>query len=259
MDSAALRKANAFVVASALMILACEHNTGTQGRPLRSTEALAAAPATATPKPPVLLLRAKFEPRIIHKIEIGQFHFTPGQVAPVHTHAAPALGYVSKGSIVYQLEGQPAQTLNAGDAFFEPVGPQIIHFDNASQSEEAIFTDFNFEQKGEPFIVFPTPPVNLKVDRRTLPTVEWPSGVQASAIDIYAQTLEPGASAQRSEKALPVVGYVADGSIVLRLPSGERSVQAGQSFDVPAALADVALTNQSTSAQAKVVLFEPAI
>src|ERR1051325_292832 len=53
---------------------------------------------------PIKLLTARFEARAIHQIEVGDFHFTPGQVAPVHTHAAPALGYVSKGSIVYQVE-----------------------------------------------------------------------------------------------------------------------------------------------------------
>jgi quercetin dioxygenase-like cupin family protein len=260
MNSAALRKANAFVAASALTMVACEHNTGAQVQaPHSSTAALVAAPADTTSSTPVMLLRAKFEPRAIRKVEIGEFHFTPGQAAPVHTHAAPALGYVSKGAIIYQLEGQAAQTLKAGDAFFEPVGPQIVHFDNASQTDEAIFTDFNFERTGEPFIVFPTPPTNLKVDRRALPTVEWPNGPEVSQIDIYAQTLEPGASVQRPEKTLPLVGYVVDGGITVRLPSGSRSLAAGQSFDVAAGQADVTFTNQSTSAQAKVVLFEPAI
>jgi quercetin dioxygenase-like cupin family protein len=259
MNFAPLRKANAFVAAIALTIVACEHNTGAQARAPRSTAALAAAPADATLSTTVLLLRAKFEPRAIRKIEIGEFHFTPGQVAPVHSHAAPVLGYVSKGAIIYQVEGQSAQALKAGDVFFEPVGPQIIHFDNASQTEEAIFTDFNFERTGEPFIVFPTPPANLKVDRRTLPTVEWPNSQEVSTIDIYAQTLAPGASVRRPEKTLPIVGYVVEGSISVRLPSGSRSLAVGQTFDVAAGQADVAFTNQSTSAPAKIVLFEPAI
>jgi quercetin dioxygenase-like cupin family protein len=259
MNSPALRKANAFVAASALTIVACEPKADAPARAPHSTAARVAAPAETGSSAPVMLLRAKFEPRVIRKIEIGEFHFTPGQAAPVHTHAAPALGYVSKGAIIYQVEGQPAQTLEAGDAFFEPVGPQIMRFDNASQTDEAIFTDFNFERTGEPFIVFPTPPTNLKVDRRTLPTVEWPNGHELSTIDIYAQTLEPGASVQRPEKTFPVVGYVVEGSITVRLPSGSRSLARGQSFDVAAEQAGVALTNQSTSARAKVVLFEPVI
>jgi len=253
---AALRNQNLLVVAGALTIVACGHHTDTQAETPRSTGASTAVPANATSSTPVILLRAKFEPRAIRKVEIGDFHFTPGQVPPVRTHAAPALGYVSKGSIISPVEGQPAQILKAGDAFFEPVGPQIVHFDNASQTDEAVFTDFNFERPGEPFIVFATPPVDLKLDRRTLPTVEWPNGPEVSAIDIYAQTLEPGASVQRPVKELPVVGYIAEGSLVVRLPSGSQSIAAGKSFDVPAQQAGVTFTNPSTSAQAKVILFE---
>jgi quercetin dioxygenase-like cupin family protein len=259
MNSAALRKANAFVAASALTIVACERKMDAQAQAPHSTATPVAVQADTTSSAPVLLLRAKFEPRAIRKIEIGEFHFTPGQAAPVHTHAAPVLGYVSKGAIIYQLEGQPAQTLKAGDVFFEPVGPQIVHFDNASPTDEAIFTDFNFERPFEPSIVFPTPPANIKVDRRALPTVEWPNGEEVSQIDVYAETLEPGASVLRPEKKLPVIGYVVDGSITVRLPSGSRSLAAGQSFDVAARQADVTLTNQSTTLKAKVLLFEPTI
>jgi len=244
---AALCHANAFVIAASLTLVGCGQHAG------------AAAPTNATASTSSVLLRAEFEPRTIRKIEIGEFHFTGGQIAPVHTHAAPALGYVSKGSIVYQVEGRPKQILETGDAFFEPVGPQIVHFDNASPTDEAVFTDFNFERPGEPFIVFPTPPANLKIDRRTLPTVEWPSGPEVSAIDISAQTLEPRASVMRPAKALPIVGYVADGSVLVHLPSGPQSITAGKTFDVPAGQAEVRFTNESASARAKVVLFEPAL
>jgi quercetin dioxygenase-like cupin family protein len=235
------------IAAAAITIVACKQNA------TPDAEAPHAAVAVAKTK----LLTASFEPRAIRKIEVGDFHLTGGQAAPVHTHAAPALGYVSKGSIVYQVEGQPVQILKAGDAFYEPVGQQILHFDNASQSDEAVFTDFNFERTGEPFIVFAKPPVNLHVDRRTYPTVEVASGPEVSAIDVYAQTLEPGASLQHAAKPLPVMGYVADGSITLRTSSGPQSVVTGQSFDLPAGQGDVTLTNQSASAQAKIVLFEP--
>ena len=35
---------------------------------------------------------------------IGDFHFKSGQVAPVHTQAAPAVGYVAKGDITFLLK-----------------------------------------------------------------------------------------------------------------------------------------------------------
>lgn len=251
---AALHPTKALIAAAAMVTatagLACGHQAQRGAPPT-------AAPAAAAG--PVKLLSARFEARSIRKIEVGDFHFTAGQAAPVHTHVAPVLGYVSKGSIVYQVEGQPVQRLEAGDAYYEPAGPRILHFDNGSATEEAVFTDFNFERFGEPFIVFPTPPVNLKVDRRTFPTVELRSGPDLQTIDIFAETIGPGVSIDRAERALPIMGYVADGTIELRSGEGSRSVAAGHSFDVPAGQDKVTLTNPSSGAQAKIVTFEPAL
>ena len=36
------------------------------------------------------LLTANFDRRKVVKIEAGYSHFVPGQVAPIHTHTAPA-------------------------------------------------------------------------------------------------------------------------------------------------------------------------
>jgi len=101
----------------------------------------------------VTLLTATFEARQVAQVEVGDFHFLPGQIAPIHTHTAPAVGYVAKGMIIYQVEGGKPQILREGDAFYEPAGPRILRFDNASATEEAIFLDFNLEQAGEPFII----------------------------------------------------------------------------------------------------------
>jgi quercetin dioxygenase-like cupin family protein len=200
-------------------------------------------------EPAVKLLTARFEPRTIRKIEVGDFHFTAGQLAPIHTHAAPALGYVSKGAINYQVEGQPMQVLHAGDAFFEPVGPRILHFDNASATDEAVFTDFNFERAGEPFIQFPEPPVDLHIDRRTFPTVEVGDAPAVGAIDIYAQTVPPGGTARSAMTSIPVMGYVASGTIEV----GGTTVAAGQSFSIAA---DRHVANASAQ-PAKIITFEP--
>jgi quercetin dioxygenase-like cupin family protein len=227
--------------------VACEHSAQRRAAPVTASSAAG----------PVRLLSARFEARSIRKIEVGDFHFTPGQMAPVHTHAAPALGYVSKGSIVYQVEGQPVQLLKAGDAFYEPAGPRILHFDNGSPTEEAVFTDFNFERAGEPFIVFPTPPVNLKVDRRELPTVDVQGGPDVSAIDVFAETIGPGATIERTARPLPVMGYVASGAVEISAGGSSRSADAGHSFDLPAGSETVTLANRSPSAEAKIVTFEP--
>jgi len=56
---------------------------------LSTTSALAApTPSESTSK----LLSANFASRQVIKIEAGDFHFAPGQIAPIHTHAAPAIG-----------------------------------------------------------------------------------------------------------------------------------------------------------------------
>ena len=93
------------------------------------TLALATAIATATsltgtayagqPEGTIKLLTANFAPRQVVQVEVGDFHFTPGQVAPIHTHDAPAIGYVAKGMIIYQIEGEKPQILREGDAFYE--------------------------------------------------------------------------------------------------------------------------------------------
>ena len=60
----------------------------------------------AGPTSTTTLLTAQFETRNVVTIEGGSFHFVPGQDAPVHTHEAPAIGVVTKGTIIYQIEGE---------------------------------------------------------------------------------------------------------------------------------------------------------
>lgn len=197
------------------------------------TLASAAAAATLAPQ---LLLDVDFAPRDIAKVDIGDFHFLPGQKAPIHTHAAPAIGYVSKGTIYYQVEGQPAQILKAGDAFFEPVGPRILHFDNASATQEAVFTDFNLQQAGEPFIVFEHAPTE-KIDRRTFPTAPIVAAATHGATG-QSERLT-GRSTRHTDQAL--LGYVAAGSLSVQVNGGAtQRVAQGQTWSAPAG-ASVAL------------------
>lgn len=170
----------------------------THSRKLRAT-ALAATVAAAAvltglanaaaPDASIKLLTAKFEPRQVVQVEVGDFHFRPGQVAPIHTHDAPAVGYVARGAIIYQVEGENPRILRAGDAFYEPAGPRILRFDNASATEEAIFLDFNLEQEGEPFIVFENPPTEA-IDRRQLPTVDLEDQT-VGQVDVYTSEWRP--------------------------------------------------------------------
>ena len=48
--------------------------------------------------------------------------FEPGVAAPRHSHPGVEVAYVISGTFQYQLEGQPAVTLNAGDSLYIPEG-----------------------------------------------------------------------------------------------------------------------------------------
>ncbi len=191
---------------------------------------LASAVSAASPEPAesVKLLESRFEPRAVETVEIGAFFFLPGQRAPVHTHAAPAVGFVARGAIIYQVEGSAPQVLREGDAFYEPAGPRILRFDNASATERAVFYDVNLQRAGEPFIVFAEPPSEA-IDRRGLPTVDL-GGREVARVDVHAETLGAGAALAIAE-AMPVLGIVAEGTVGLETGTGAPlRLVAGESF-----------------------------
>jgi quercetin dioxygenase-like cupin family protein len=201
----------------------------------------------------VKLLTAQFESRQVVQVEIGDFRFTPGQVAPIHTHAAPAVGYVAKGQIIYQVEGEKQQILSAGDVFYEPVGPRILRFDNASATEEAIFLDFNLEQVNEPFIVFETAPTEA-IDRRTLPTIDLVDQ-SVDRVDIYTSELDRSASIVL-EGDEPSLGLVAEGVVELQVNGdAKQRIAAGGTFSLSGADSSATIVNVSSEVVAKVITF----
>jgi quercetin dioxygenase-like cupin family protein len=201
-----------------------------------------------------LLLTQQFDARPVSQIEVGDFHFLPGQLAPLHTHAAPVFGYVSKGSIYYQVEGKEPVLLKTGDAFYEPVGPNILHFDNASKTEEAVFTDLNFEREGEPFIVFPAP-LKEKIDRRSFPSTRL-AVVTANTMNVFEQPLASGARLPLPAAGETVSAYVAEGAVSVKV-RGEAPViyLAGQTFHAPSRSGGEKIVNASKTAVARVVTF----
>src|ERR1700722_9957913 len=89
------------------------------------------------------LLTAVLDPsKTSSRVEIKRIDFQPGQQTGLHFHRCPVLGYVAKGTVLFEVEGQAARTLQAGDAFFEPAGKKILHFDNASATEPMTFICF---------------------------------------------------------------------------------------------------------------------
>jgi quercetin dioxygenase-like cupin family protein len=59
---------------------------------------------------------------------------SPG--APPHRHSGPAYGYVVRGEIVFELEGEPARVVKAGEAFWEP-GGDVIHYQDGNHLTDA--------------------------------------------------------------------------------------------------------------------------
>jgi len=145
------------------------------------------------------------------------------------------------------------QLLREGDAFYEPVGPRILRFDNASATEEAIFIDFNLQQKNEPFIVFEKE-LTEHIDRRTLPTVEL-KGKTLTQADIFVTEIEPQGH-KRLEAEVPVLNYVAEGLVkVVSSTNGTQHYHAGESFSLVNHADTATVVNDSKVLPAKVISF----
>lgn len=215
--------------------------------------ALTVAVNASAPSDTTKLLTAQFESRQVVQVEVGEFHFAPGQVAPIHTHDAPAVGYVVKGMIIYQVEGEKPQILREGDAFYEPTGKRILRFDNGSATEEAIFIDFNLEQQGEPFIVFENQPTEA-IDRRTLPTIDLIDQT-VDQVDIYASELAQGDTLELSGDE-PAMGIVAEGIIEVQVDGKPaQRIVAGSSFELPTDVSLARIVNTSSDVPATVITF----
>ena len=77
--------------------------------------------------------------------------FPPGLVAANHSHPGEELVYVIEGVFEYQLEGEPAVTLKAGDVLFIPAG-KIHSVKNVGSGNGAELATYIVE-KGKPLVV----------------------------------------------------------------------------------------------------------
>ena len=98
----------------------------------------------------VPLLDAALEARPeIERVRGARIELGPGQATGRHRHPCPVVGYVADGAIRFQVEGEEEQILRPGDAFHEPAGGPIAHFDNASERDPATFIAFYLLAPGE--------------------------------------------------------------------------------------------------------------
>ena len=74
--------------------------------------------------------------------------------APPHRHSGPAFGYVLKGEIIFELEGEPQRVIKAGEAFWEP-GGDVIHYQDGNNlaDAESAFVVTMFCAPGQPMLV----------------------------------------------------------------------------------------------------------
>jgi quercetin dioxygenase-like cupin family protein len=79
--------------------------------------------------------------------------YAPGQAGSVHRHNADVFVYVLQGTVIMQVRGKPAETLHAGQTFYE--SPTDIHEvgKNASTTEPAKFLVVLIKDKGAPISV----------------------------------------------------------------------------------------------------------
>ena len=95
------------------------------------------------------LLEAALDGVAVRAVKAARVDFAPGAGGGLHTHPCPVVGVVLEGAVRYQIEGEDAQVLAAGDAFFEPAARRIREFTNASATEPASFAAFYLLSGGE--------------------------------------------------------------------------------------------------------------
>lgn len=88
------------------------------------------------------LLRAVLGRRQGTAVDIREIQMQPGQVVGRHLHPTPAVGYISAGTAIVEIQGESARTLTAGSAFYEPPDRVVARFGNASNSEAITLVAF---------------------------------------------------------------------------------------------------------------------
>jgi quercetin dioxygenase-like cupin family protein len=78
------------------------------------------------------LLKAELGTITINKVDVREITLAAGLIIPLHKHPGPVTGYIVEGTVKFQIKDEPVKILHAGDAFYEPAGTEITHFDNAS-------------------------------------------------------------------------------------------------------------------------------
>ena len=74
--------------------------------------------------------------------------FEPGGAIGRHTHPGEELSVVLSGTLLLEVDGQPAKTIKAGESFFIPAG--VIHAGKNSGKGKAVVLATYVVEKGKP-------------------------------------------------------------------------------------------------------------
>jgi quercetin dioxygenase-like cupin family protein len=85
-----------------------------------------------------------------HEISQSLVEFAPGTSAPRHFHPGEELIYVVKGTLEYDLDGQPPAVVKTGQSLLIPYG--IVHGVKNVGSDTAIELGTYVAEKGKPLI-----------------------------------------------------------------------------------------------------------
>ncbi|AWW42879.1 cupin domain-containing protein [Streptomyces cadmiisoli] len=88
--------------------------------------------------------------------------------SPPHRHSGPAFGYVVKGEMIFELEGEPQRVIKAGETFWEP-GADVIHYQGANNlpDGETAYLATILSAPGQPVLTVVSPEeLEARRDRR---------------------------------------------------------------------------------------------
>jgi quercetin dioxygenase-like cupin family protein len=92
-------------------------------------------------------------PEDAHAMTIVVEHPPGSPGTPPHRHSGPAFGYVLEGEMMFELEGQAARVVRAGETFWEP-GGDLIHYQDGNHRADipVRFTVTMFCEPGQPML-----------------------------------------------------------------------------------------------------------
>ena len=132
-QSAIVRTAVALIAAVAVGVLGGQIACAQQQQPIKRTD----------------LLKTYLSDVEGKEMQFWVADIPPGAATGPHFHPTPRFVYVLEGAVVLELDGKPARTYTAGQAYVELPGERH-NFRNASISEPAKALGFQYVGKDQP-------------------------------------------------------------------------------------------------------------